>query len=47
MKKLPLRASFMKKLLFKSFSNDILHDFKSGLYQKLLIRDFFPGRYSI
>ena len=25
----------------------MLHDAKSALYQKLLTRDFFPGRYSI
>ena len=25
----------------------MLHDAKSALYQKLLTRNFFPGRYSI
>ena len=25
----------------------MLHDAKNALYQKLLTRDFFPGRYSI
>ena len=25
----------------------MLHDAESGLYQKLLTTDFFPGRYSI
>ena len=40
------KGIYIWKVLFKLF-NDILNDAESELYQKLLIRDVFPGRYSI